>query len=625
LRSVRWAIAELESALGIYRKLLLGRGLTFGLVIALALLGAVLDALGISLVMPLVAKIDGAEPGGTLWELLPRGIRDATLSQLALLVLAVFVGKNAVALARIRFSVVFLNGLWRRWVARIIDRLLYEDDALPGGADPGEVVSITVSESKDTANSMLNLVLLFVSCFTFLSVYAVLWMSSWRATLALTFVFLFLAVTGLRTMTGFAHRAGRKLVESSERVSSLLIETVSGRRDIRALGREDFFESRLEEPTVSVQTSLISMQWLSSVLQPLIETTAVVVFCGAVLVSTIDSGGLLNLPLLGVFAAAAFRLFPVLNVVGAQWVTVISRQSAARRVLRLMTSPTEARARPASQREVPPISRGVAYRNVSYHYPERAHVLHEFSYFLAAGHRVALVGESGAGKSTVVSLLMGFQSPDSGHIELDGEALDDETLRSFRAQVGYVGQESTLFNATLEENIAFGRTAASGELVREVARVVGVDSLAATLPDGYQTSLGERGFSLSGGQRQRVLLARALLSRPRLLVLDEAFSALDNESASRLLSDVRKFIPSATWLLVSHRIGPVVDFDDIVIMKDGRLLEHGTHRELLETGELYPRLLDLERAANEGRSTPAPRLSPGTPRSSVVSKADGSG
>ncbi|XP_048452165.1 mitochondrial potassium channel ATP-binding subunit-like [Rhincodon typus] len=236
----------------------------------------------------------------------------------------------------------------------------------------------------------------------------------------------------------------------------------------------------------------------------------------------------------------------------------------------------------------------VQFDNIDFSYPTRPGqvVLRNFNLTLPASKMVAIVGQSGAGKSTIASLLERFYDPDNGIITLDGydiRTLDPQWLRSH--VIGYISQEPVLFGTTIKENIRFGKPDASDEEVYEAARQANADGFIQSFPDGYMTVVGERGMSLSGGQRQRIAIARALVKNPCILVLDEATSALDAES-ERMVQDALDHIQKGrTVLVIAHRLSSIKAADVICVLANGRTKEVGTHAELLKRGGLYAELV----------------------------------
>ncbi len=221
-------------------------------------------------------------------------------------------------------------------------------------------------------------------------------------------------------------------------------------------------------------------------------------------------------------------------------------------------------------------------------------MLEDFSLELPAGKMIALVGPSGAGKTTVVNLLPRFFDPEAGSISIDGVDVRDLPLKNLRSLIGLVTQETILFNDSVRNNIAYGRTEVSLERVREAAAASYADEFIMAMPQGYDTVIGESGSQLSGGQRQRLAIARALLKNAPILVLDEATSQLDTESESLVQKALNNLMQGRTTLVIAHRLSTVMSADAIVVMERGRIVERGTHAELLEMGGLYKRLYDLQ-------------------------------
>ena len=217
-------------------------------------------------------------------------------------------------------------------------------------------------------------------------------------------------------------------------------------------------------------------------------------------------------------------------------------------------------------------------------------MLHGLDLDVPAGTTVALVGHTGAGKSTIAKLLARFYDPREGRVTIDGHDLREVTQESIRSQLGIVPQEGFLFSGTVAENIAFGRPGASREEVESAAEAVGADAFVAELPDGYDTELGERGFRLSLGQRQLVAFARALLADPRILILDEATSSVDIGTERRIERGLRRLLAGRTAFVIAHRLSTIRRADVIVVLDHGRVVEHGTHEQLIAAGGAYTRL-----------------------------------
>jgi ATP-binding cassette subfamily B protein len=242
-----------------------------------------------------------------------------------------------------------------------------------------------------------------------------------------------------------------------------------------------------------------------------------------------------------------------------------------------------------------PVGNGpIEFDHVSFAYHADRPILRDVSFVVRPGEKVAVVGPSGAGKSTIARLLFRFYDPNQGRVCVNGSDVKGVTLESLRSAIGIVPQDTTLFNSTLYENIAYGDSDAGEADVRQAANLAHLDGLISRLPDGYATPVGERGLKLSGGEKQRVAIARAILKRPAFLVFDEATSSLDSNSELAILSALNEVAEGRTTLAIAHRLSTVADADRIIVLDDGRIVEEGTHTSLLRRGGLYRQLWDLQ-------------------------------
>jgi len=251
----------------------------------------------------------------------------------------------------------------------------------------------------------------------------------------------------------------------------------------------------------------------------------------------------------------------------------------------------------------------IAFRDVHFGYRPDREILHGVSFEVGAGRKLAVVGPTGAGKSTISRLLFRFYDVWEGSVEVDGVDVRDLTQTSLRAAIGVVPQDTVLFNDTVRYNIAYGRPGATQEEIEEAARSAQVHDFVSSLPDGYDTRVGERGLKLSGGEKQRVAIARTILKNPRILILDEATSALDSRTERDIGTALRALSRDRTTLVIAHRLSTVVDADEILVLQDGRVAEKGTHAGLLARGGLYARMwaLQAEEQAVEEDIGPAGR------------------
>ncbi len=236
----------------------------------------------------------------------------------------------------------------------------------------------------------------------------------------------------------------------------------------------------------------------------------------------------------------------------------------------------------------------VTFENVSFSYNENRQILHDVSFEIPPGHKVAVVGPSGAGKSTLARLLFRFYDPTTGCICIDGQDIRNVTQDSLRRNIGIVPQDTVLFNHSIEYNIRYARLDATHEEIVQAAKLANIHDFIDSLPDKYDTIVGERGLKLSGGEKQRIAIARVILKNPKILVFDEATSSLDSHSEKQILQSLKQVAEQHTTLVIAHRLSTIVDADNIIVMEQGRIVEQGSHQQLLEQQGLYAHLWQLQ-------------------------------
>ena len=297
------------------------------------------------------------------------------------------------------------------------------------------------------------------------------------------------------------------------------------------------------------------------------------------------------------------QLYQPLNFLGFAYNTFKQGLVDMEQMFRLLDTDQEVRDSAGAVQLAAHLSEGepgsVSFEDVQFGYTPQREILKGVSFSVPAGGKVAIVGPTGAGKSTISRLLFRFYDVTSGAVTIDGRDVRDYTQASLRAAIGVVPQDTVLFNDTIRYNIAYGRPDATQEEIEHAARVAQVHDFVLRMPDGYDTRVGERGLKLSGGEKQRVAIARTVLKDPRILILDEATSALDSRTERDIDAALRAVSARRTTLVIAHRLSTVVDADEILVLVDGRIAERGTHRELLARGGVFARMWELQAQQSE--------------------------
>jgi len=421
--------------------------------------------------------------------------------------------------------------------------------------------------------------------------------SVWFAVITFASVVVYIFVTFKITEWRMKYRV--KMNAADSRANTQAIDSLINYETVKYFGNEQHELARYneslaewEDAAVKSQTSLSALNVGQAAIIAIGVTSIMVLAANGVVVGTLTLGDLV------LINAFLLQLFIPLNFLGI----VYSQLKHAITDMQLMFDVLERTPEIEDREDAIELDVGsgeVRFDRVRFAYDQERPILHDISFVIPAGRKVAVVGPSGAGKSTLARLLFRFYDVDSGRILINGQDVRAVTQYSLRAAIGIVPQDTVLFNDTLRYNIGYARPGASQDEIEQAARSANIHDFIISLPKGYATLVGERGLKLSGGEKQRVAIARAILKNPKVLVFDEATSSLDSHSEQAILDSMRSAAENHTTLAIAHRLSTIIDADSILVMEDGRIVEQGSHQDLLGQDALYARLWELQQQEEE--------------------------
>ncbi|MDE2764714.1 MAG: ABC transporter ATP-binding protein [Gemmatimonadota bacterium] len=510
-------------------------------------------------------------------------------------ILGLVVLKNAAGFARACLAARVEQGVTRDLRNQVYGHLLELDLAFFGRVRTGQIVS-RLTYDVEQLRSLVTAELIRSLSFVLVFAATLYWMLVVSVGLTLAaFIVVPLTMVIWGPLIRRLRRGDRQVLDIAGEVGSHIQETVSGIRMVKSASAEPRERRRFHKLTTDYFDTFLRTVRLRALAVPITEVfvalgTAILLWYGARMV--VVEGSLTGGEFVG-FIFLSTKLYAPVKYLSKLPTLIQPGLVGAERTFEFLDAPVEIRDR-AGARPFTGVREGIRYRDVRMEYRTGDPVLRGVDFFVPAGTVVALVGPSGAGKTTVVDLLSRFYEPTAGAIEIDGTDIRDLRLGSLRGGLGVVSQDTVLFHDTVRANIAYGVEDAPPEQVEAAARAAHAHDFVMTLPDGYETVVGERGTTLSGGQRQRIAIARAVLRDPPVLVLDEATSALDTESERLVQEAVERLLAGRTVFVVAHRLSTIRRADRIVVIDGGRIAQQGTHAELMARGGLYRRLRELQ-------------------------------
>ncbi|HST61253.1 MAG TPA: ABC transporter ATP-binding protein [Longimicrobium sp.] len=560
--------------------------------------------LGIGLVLMLISRLAGLVPAAAskylIDDVLGKGRAEMLLPLAgAVLVATLIQGVTGYSLSQV------ISVTAQRSITEMRRRVQHHITRLPIRYFDSTQVGVLVSRVMNDAEGIRNLVgtgivQLVGGVFTAILALGALLYLNWVLTLAIVVILIAYGVAMSLTFSKL-RPIFRERGEITARVNGRLTETLGGIRVVKAYGtekREDRVFTRgahgLFRNIAGSLTAVSAITSISTVVVGAVSLAMIIIGGRSIIAGSMTLGDLFAYVFFtGLLAAPVMQIASI----GTQVSEAFAGLDRIREVMEMRTEDQEDRDREPVRR----IEGDVRLEDVWYEYNEGQPVLKGIDVHAPAGSTTALVGSSGSGKSTFVSLVMAFNQPTTGRILVDGRDLGGLRLADYRAQLGVVLQENFLFDGTVADNIRFARPDATREEIREVAELANADEFIRAFPEGYDTIVGERGIKLSGGQRQRIAIARALLADPRILILDEATSSLDSESEYKIQEGLRRLRQGRTAFVIAHRLSTIRSADQILVLEKGEIVERGSHAQLMALGGRYRDLHDRQYAMESDR------------------------
>jgi len=498
-----------------------------------------------------------------------------------------------------------------QWVTHDLRRTLYSHIqrlslAYHDQKRTGDLIS-RVTSDIESIQSFITTALLgaLINMITLVGMVAVMFYLNWRFTLIALAIAPVLFVV-VYTYTRRIKKASREVRKQEGEIVSTVEEVLSSIRVVKAFAREDYEQRRLEEESLEGVEVALRARGLKAKLAPIVDiivaigTCMVLWFGGRMVLS-----GVLTAGSLVVFILYLAKMYKPMQELSKMTDSYSKAVVGYERIKEVMETEREVVDLPQA-RPAPRFKGKIEFKDVSFAYNPESPILKDVSFTIEPGHLVALVGPTGAGKSTIISLIPRFYDPDAGVVKIDGTDIRRFRQKSLRQQMSFVLQETVLFHASVWQNIAYGNPEASRKQIIEAAETANAAEFIEKMPEGYDTVVGERGMTLSGGQRQRIAIARAVIRNTPILIMDEPTSGLDSASEKLVFEALDRLMQNKTSVVIAHRLSTIRRADRIYVINDGGIVESGTHDQLVEAGGLYAELCRLQ-FSEEGLEKPVNR------------------
>ena len=569
------------------------------IIIVLGSLSSLLEGLGISLFIPLLQNLDlnsqqsnGENP---LISFLNRIFINVSPEDriliIALCILASILLKNCLVYSN-NILVAWLNSrISHRLRSGIFQQLLSISYSFLERSEPGKLMNTLASETWRTSQAIAVFIGLLVNICTISVFVILLLLISWQLTLLVAVCMILISIS-IQLATRRVKKLGQQAVEVNSVQAMRIWEGLGAMKLIRSFNQEAYEQKRFDQASEKVRSTFFKLDVFSGIVGPLSEVLSAFLLLGILAIALTQTQT--SLPTLLTFVFILYRLQPQVKQLDGARVSLGSLISAVEDVLYLLNSSDKPYIRSG---EIPfsSLQQAISLEAVTFHYnSEEKPALQDISICIPKGTTTALVGPSGAGKSTLIGLICRLYEVSEGEIYVDGCPLRSLNLSDWRNQIAIVSQDVYIFNATVQENIAYGRLDATKDEIVAAAKLANAHEFITQLPQEYDTKVGDRGLRLSGGQRQRIALARAIIRNPEILILDEATNALDSISEQLIQEALNTLSQNRTVIVIAHRLSTIEQADQIIVLQEGRVIEQGTLQHLLRLDGLFAQMYKLQ-------------------------------
>ncbi len=566
------------------------------LIFFLALACSVLEALGLSVLMPFIENLQG-NPGQVsvgrfrIFTLVLNKIPPASHTLvLAVALIIIFLIKNIFSYLRMVLSTAMVLRMRVDWMHEIFRYYLRTEYSFILANKQGSLLNDLLNEPGKASKAMKLLLEYVAKVVLSISLYILMLMISIKATIFVTVIGIILFGLVNKTADTYVSNIGKARLLVSRACNAISAEALNGLRQIKIFSIENKTLGSFAEKTQRHYRMMIKFEMVRVAPQHLLETTLVILVASMVIFfhyRGINFRG--NFPIWATFFVIVYRLQPNISFLVSQRMEILSLLPSLSLVYNLKKVSTNVEDLYSGRKTIS-FNNSLSLKNIWFEYTKNAPVLRDINITVEKGQIVAIVGPSGSGKSTIVDLIARLYEPQKGTVILDGKDVKETSLKSWRSMIGYVSQDTFLFNGTIQDNILIGNPSAINRDVEEAARMASAHDFIINLKEGYNTVIGDRGLTLSGGQRQRIAIARIVIRNPQIFIFDEATSSLDIETEAMVQKAIENVSRNQTVIYVAHRLDTIKNADYIYVLHEGRIVEEGKHSNLLSQEGLYWRL-----------------------------------